>query len=78
MAFTIKILLVTLNKSHKTIVASNMDCGYIYKAKEMGAVTIKCTKKHIERPPKLNKDCNLVRYIFVVPFKCNVNHGMLC
>jgi hypothetical protein len=33
----------------------------------MGAVTIKQAKKHVEWPSKLNKNCNLVRYIFVAP-----------
>lgn len=33
----------------------------------LGAVTIKRAKKHVEQSPKLNKNCNLVRYIFVLP-----------
>jgi hypothetical protein len=32
-----------------------------------GAVTIKWTKKHVKRLPKLYKNYNFVRYIFVVP-----------
>jgi hypothetical protein len=32
-----------------------------------GAITIKRTKKHIEQLSKLNKNCNVVRFIFVVP-----------
>jgi hypothetical protein len=32
-----------------------------------GAVTIKRAKMYVEQLPKLNKNCNLVRYIFVVP-----------
>jgi hypothetical protein len=32
-----------------------------------GAVIIKRAKKHIKQPPKLNKNCNLVKCIFVVP-----------
>ncbi len=44
----------------------NKDLEYRAK-KENGVVTIKQAKKHIEQLPKLNKNYNLIIYIFVVP-----------
>jgi len=41
-----------------------------------GVVTIKQAKKHVRRSPKLYKNYNFVRCIFVVPLLCHVNHGM--
>jgi hypothetical protein len=35
---------------------------------ELLGVVIKQVKKHVKRLPKLNKNYNFVRYIFVVPF----------
>jgi len=50
---------------------TNMDGSYIFAPlediNELLDVVIKQAKKHVKQVPKLNKNCNLVRYIFVVP-----------
>jgi hypothetical protein len=40
-----------------------------------GAITMKQAKNHVGQLPRLFQNSNFVRYIFVVPLSCHVNHG---